>query len=120
MKALSRARGGVTGAASRRMSFMEQYYPEGDKTSAFTVYGYAVAATMTQVLKQCGDDLSRKNVMKQAASLHDLKLGLLLPGITVNTGPNDYAPIKQLQMMRFTGDRWELFGPIINGEVSNS
>jgi branched-chain amino acid transport system substrate-binding protein len=102
------------------LSFMEQYYPEGDKTSAFTVYGYAVAATMTQVLKQCGDDLSRKNVMKQAASLHDLKLGLLLPGITVNTGPNDYAPIKQLQMMRFTGDRWELFGPVINGEVSNS
>jgi len=102
------------------LSFMEQYYPEGDKTSAFTVYGYAVAATMTQVLEQCGDDLSRKNVMKQAASLHDLKLGLLLPGITVNTGPNDYAPIKQLQMMRFTGDRWELFGPVINGEVSNS
>jgi hypothetical protein len=71
-------------------------------------------------LRACGNDLSRANVMKQAASLHDLKLGLLLPGITVNTGPDDFAPIEQLQMMRFTGDRWELFGPIINGEVSSS
>jgi branched-chain amino acid transport system substrate-binding protein len=99
---------------------MEKYYPDGDRTSAFTVYGYAVAETMTHVLRACGNDLSRANVMKQAASLHDLKLGLLLPGITINTGPDDFAPIEQLQMMRFTGDRWELFGPIINGEVSSS
>ena len=102
------------------LSFMEAHYPEGDRTSTFPVYGYAVAETMAQVLRQCGDDLSRNNVMKQAASLHRLTLGLLLPGITINTGPNDYAPIKQLQMMRFTGDRWNLFGPIINGEVSGS
>ena len=102
------------------LAFMEKYYPDGDQTSAFTVYGYAVAETMTHVLRACGNDLSRANVMKQAASLHDLKLGLLLPGITVNTGPDDFAPIEQLQMMRFTGDRWELFGPIINGEVSSS
>jgi branched-chain amino acid transport system substrate-binding protein len=102
------------------LSFMEKHYPEGDRTSTFPVFGYAVAETMVQVLKQCGDDLSRANVMKQAANLHQLKLGLLLPGITVNTGPNDYAPIKQLQMMRFTGDRWDLFGPIINGEVSTT
>lgn len=73
---------------------------------------------MAYVLRVCGDNLSRENIMKHAASLHDLKLGLLLPGITVNTGPDDFAPIKQLQMMRFTDDRWELFGPIINGEVS--
>ncbi len=102
------------------LSFMDQYYPEGDKTSAFPVYGYAVAETMIHVLRRCGDNLSRANVMKQAANLHDLKLGLLLPGITVNTGPNDYAPIKQLQMMRFTGERWELFGPIIRGDVLSS
>ena len=102
------------------LSFMEAHYREGDSTSTFPVYGYAVAETMAQVLRQCGDDLSRNNVMKQAASLHRLTLGLLLPGITINTGPNDYAPIKQLQMMRFTGDRWNLFGPIINGEVSGS
>ncbi|MBN8960314.1 MAG: ABC transporter substrate-binding protein [Rhizobiales bacterium] len=102
------------------LSFMEKYYPDGDRTSAFTIYGYTVAETMAHVLRVCGDDLSRENIMKQAAGLHDLKLGLLLPGITVNTGPDDFAPIKQLQMMRFAGDRWELFGPVINGEISNS
>ncbi|MGB3043011.1 MAG: ABC transporter substrate-binding protein [Xanthobacteraceae bacterium] len=107
-------------AYKRWLAFMEKYYPDGDRTSAFTVYGYAVAETMAHVLRACGNDLSRANIMKQAASLHDLKLGLLLPGITVNTGPDDFAPIKQLQMMRFTGDRWELFGPIISGEVSSS
>jgi len=102
------------------LAFMEKYDPDGDRTSAFTIYGYAVAETMAHVLRVCGDDLSRANIMKQAASLHDLKLGLLLPGITINTGPDDFAPIKQLQMMRFTGSRWELFGPIISGEVTNS
>jgi branched-chain amino acid transport system substrate-binding protein len=107
-------------AYKRWLAFMEKYFPDGDRTSSFTVYGYAVAETMAYVLRVCGDDLSRANIMKQAASLHDLKLGLLLPGITVNTGPDDFAPIKQLQMMRFTGDRWELFGPIISGEVSSS
>ena len=107
-------------AYKRWLAFMEKYFPDGDRTSAFTVYGYAVAETMAHVLRACGNDLSRANIMKQAASLHDLKLGLLLPGITVNTGPDDFAPIKQLQMMRFTGDRWELFGPIISGEVSSS
>ncbi len=107
-------------AYKRWLAFMEKYFPDGDRTIAFTVYGYAVAETMAHVLRACGNDLSRANIMKQAASLHDLKLGLLLPGITVNTGPDDFAPIKQLQMMRFTGDRWELFGPIISGEVSSS
>lgn len=102
------------------LSFMEKYYPDGDTTSAFPVYGYAVAETMAHVLKQCGDNLSRDNIMKQAASLHEFKLGLLLPGITISTGPHDYAPIKQLQMMRFTSSRWELFGPIVNGDVSSS
>lgn len=102
------------------LTFMDSYYAEGDKTSAFSVYGYAVAQTLVTVLKQCGDDLTRANVMKQAANLHDLKLGLLLPGITINTGPHDYAPIKQLQMMRFTGERWELFGPVIDGTTSSS
>jgi branched-chain amino acid transport system substrate-binding protein len=102
------------------LSFMEKYYPDGDRTSAFSVYGYAVAKTMAHVLRACGDNLGRENIMKQAASLHDLKLGLLLPGITINTGPADYAPIKQMQMMRFTGDRWELFGPVISGDIRSS
>ena len=101
-------------------SFMGRYYPQGDKTSTFTVYGYATADTLAQVLKQCGDELTRENIMKQAASLHNLQLGLLLPGIAANTGPHDYAPIKQMQMAKFNGERWELFGPVINGATSAS
>jgi branched-chain amino acid transport system substrate-binding protein len=97
--------------------FMTKYYPSGDQTSSFTVYGYAVSQTMVQVLKQCGDDLTRANVMKQAANLKDFKSDLLLPGITINTSPTDYFPIEQMQMMRFTGSRWQPFGPIINGAV---
>jgi branched-chain amino acid transport system substrate-binding protein len=70
---------------------------------------------MVAVLKQCGDNLTRENVMKQAASLKNLELDMLLPGIKINTGPNDFAPIKQLQMERFNGERFELFGPIMSG-----
>jgi len=101
------------------LAFMEKHYPDGERTSSFTVYGYAVAQTLVAVLKQAGDDLTRENVMKQAANLKDLKLGMLLPGITINTGPNDYYPIKQMQMMRFNGESWELFGPIISGEIGS-
>jgi branched-chain amino acid transport system substrate-binding protein len=99
-------------------TFMDKYFPSGGKTNAFTVYGYSVAQTVVQVLRQCGDDITRDNVMKQAANLHDLHLDMLLPGITVNTSPTDYAPIKQLQMVRFTGERWELFGPILRGDTA--
>jgi branched-chain amino acid transport system substrate-binding protein len=101
-------------------AFMDKYYPDGDRTNSSTVVGYAVAETVVQVLKQCGDDLTRENVMKQAASLKDLRVGMLLPGITINTGPNDFAPLKQMQMMRFVGERWELFGPILTGNVGGS
>jgi branched-chain amino acid transport system substrate-binding protein len=100
--------------------FMDKYFPSGDKNSAFTVYGYSVAQTLVQVLKQCGDDLTCDNVMKEAASIHDLRLDMLLPGISINTGPGDYAPIKRLQMMRFTGERWQLFGPVLTGRVAAS
>jgi branched-chain amino acid transport system substrate-binding protein len=99
-------------------AFMDKYYPEGDKTSTFTVYGYLTAQTMVQVLKQCGNDLTRENVMKQAANLKDLELTMLLPGIKINTGPNDYYPIKQMQMSRFNGEYGELFGPIISSGMS--
>jgi branched-chain amino acid transport system substrate-binding protein len=95
--------------------FMDSYYPNGDKTSNFTAVGYGLAQTLVEVLKQCGDDLTRENVMRQAANLHDLQLGMLLPGIMINTGPFDFAPIKQMQMQRFNGQTWELFGPIQNG-----
>jgi branched-chain amino acid transport system substrate-binding protein len=98
-------------------AFMDKYYPDGDKTSTFTVYGYVAAQTLVAVLKQSGDNLTRDNVMKQAASLKNLELGMLLPGMTINTGPNDFAPIKQMQMEQFDGERFELFGPIMRGEV---
>jgi branched-chain amino acid transport system substrate-binding protein len=98
-------------------AFMDKYYPDGDKTSTFTVYGYVAARTLVAVLKQSGDNLTRDNVMKQAASLKNLELGMLLPGMRINTGPNDFAPIKQMQMEQFDGERFELFGPIMSGEV---
>jgi branched-chain amino acid transport system substrate-binding protein len=99
------------------LAFMTRYYPEGDKTNVFTVYGYSVAQTLVQVLSQCGDDLTRENVMRQAANLHDLRLPMVLPGIAVNTRPDHYAPIEQMQMMRFTAESWALFGPILKGEA---
>ena len=99
-------------------AFMEKYFPEGDRTSSFTLYGYAVAQTLVQVLKQCGDELTRENVMKQAANLN-LDLPLLLPGIKIKTSATDYFPIEQMQMSRFVGDRWEFFGPVLSGEFSN-
>jgi branched-chain amino acid transport system substrate-binding protein len=97
------------------VAFMDRYFPDGDKTSSFTVYGYSVAQTLVQVLRQCGGDLTRANVMKQAANLKDFEIGMVLPGVKINTGPTDYFPIEQLQMQRFTGERWELFGPIMSG-----
>ena len=99
--------------------WMDKHHPDGDKKSSFTVYGYTVAQTLVQALKQCGDDLTRANVMKQAASLKDLSLGMLLPGIKINTGPKDFFPIEQMQLGKFNGTSWELFGPVINGEVGS-
>ena len=99
------------------LAFMDKYYPDGDKTSVYAVTGYLSPRAVVQVLRQCGDNLSRENVMKQAANLKDLELDMLLPGIRINTSPNDFALIKQMQMMRFNGKSWELFGPIMSGEV---
>jgi branched-chain amino acid transport system substrate-binding protein len=101
-------------------AFMDKYYPDGDRTNSTTVTAYAVTETLIQVLRQCGDNLTRENVMKQAANLKDLHVGMLLPGITINTGLNDYAPLKQMQMMRFSDERWELFGPILTGNVGGT
>ena len=100
-------------------AFMTKYFPDGDKTSTFTVYGYAVAQSLVQVLKQAGNELTRENVMKQAANLKAVDIGVLLPGIKLNSGPNDFYPIEQMQMQRFTGDRWELFGPVMSGEIGS-
>jgi branched-chain amino acid transport system substrate-binding protein len=98
-------------------SFMDKYFPEGDKTSSFSVYGYLAAQTMVQVLSQCGDELTRENVMRQAANLRNFEPGLLLPGIRINTSPTDYYPLEQMQMSRFNGEHGVLFGPIIAGEI---
>ncbi|MBV9378196.1 MAG: ABC transporter substrate-binding protein [Alphaproteobacteria bacterium] len=100
------------------VAFMDKYYPEGDKSDVGNVVGPSFAQTFVQVVKQCGDELTRENVMKQAANLHDFRVPMLLPGITINTSPTDFAPIKQIQMARFDGERWQLFGPLINGAVN--
>src|SRR6516162_5942426 len=97
----------------RYFDFMAKYYPEGDKDSNFNTYGYSTAQLLVHVLQQCGDNLTRENVMKQAASLKDVTGDLALPGIKANTSPTDYRVNKQLQMMKFNGERWELFGPIL-------
>jgi branched-chain amino acid transport system substrate-binding protein len=101
------------------LDFLAKYDPDANRLDGSTIYGYAAAQTLVQVLKQCGDNLTRENVMKQAASLKEFAPDVLLPGITINTTPTDFAPIDQLQMQRFKGERWELFGDIISGEVSN-
>lgn len=98
--------------------FLDAYYTEGDRKDSLTVYSYVVSELLVEILKQCGDDLSRANVMKQAASLRNVSHGLLLPGITINTSPTDYFPVEQLQMIRFNGERYERFGEVI--DVSQS
>jgi ABC-type branched-subunit amino acid transport system substrate-binding protein len=98
---------------TRYFDFMAKYYPEGDKNSIFNTYGYSTSQLMMYVLTQCGDDLTRENVLKQATNLKNVQLDLALPGIVGNTTPNDYRVNKQLQMMKFNGERWELFGPIL-------
>jgi branched-chain amino acid transport system substrate-binding protein len=100
-------------------AFLRQYYPDGDRLNASVVYGYGVAQTLVKVLEMCGDDLTRANVMKQAASLRDFEPDTLLPGIKISTSATDFAPIKQLQMMRFKGETWELFGGVISDELTH-
>ena len=80
-------------------------------------FGYGQAQTVVQVLKQAGDNLTRENIIKQAASLKDFAPDTLLPGVKINTGATDFYPIEQLQMMQFKGQKWDLFGPVISGEI---
>jgi branched-chain amino acid transport system substrate-binding protein len=101
------------------LEFLAKYYPDGNKLDGSVVYGYGVAQTMVKVLEMCGDNLTRENVMKQAASLKNFAPDTLLPGITINTSATDFAPIKQLKMERLKGEKWELFGDIISSELSN-
>jgi branched-chain amino acid transport system substrate-binding protein len=94
------------------LAFMQKYYPEGNTKDAFNVYAYTVTQTLVAVLRQAGQDLSRENIMRQAANLRDLALPLLLPGIKINTSPTDFYPIEQEQLARFDGERWVLFGEV--------
>src|SRR5205823_279434 len=97
------------------LAWMKAYNPEGDPLDASNVTGYSVSQTLVQVLTQCADDLTRENVMKQAANLKDLKLPMLLPGIKINTGPTNFFPIRQMQLRRFDGKSWVPFGNIMEG-----
>ncbi len=99
------------------LNFLAKDFPEGNKLDASVIVGYGVAQTMVQVLKQCGDNLTRENIMKQAANLKDFRTEVLLPGIKINTSPTSFAPISQLQLVVFKGERWVLFGDVISGEV---
>jgi branched-chain amino acid transport system substrate-binding protein len=97
--------------------FLDKYYPEANRADGSVMYAYTVAQGLVYVLKACGDNLTRENVMKQAASIKDLELGGLLPGVKVNTSATDFAPLSQLRLMKFKGETWELFGEIINADV---
>jgi ABC-type branched-subunit amino acid transport system substrate-binding protein len=99
-------------------AFLAKDFPEGDKLDQGTVVGYGVAQTLVQVLKQCGDDLTRENIMKQAANLKGFRTEVMLPGIKIDTSATDFAPISSLQLMRFKGERWNLFGDVISADVA--
>jgi branched-chain amino acid transport system substrate-binding protein len=98
------------------VEWMKKYYPQGDLTDINNVYGYSIAQTLVQVLRQCGDELTREAVMREASNLKNLELPMLLPGIKVNTSGTDFYPVEQMQLARFDGKRWGLFGEVITGE----
>jgi branched-chain amino acid transport system substrate-binding protein len=98
------------------LAFMKKYYPDGNVADRSAIYGYTVAKALEQLLKQCGDELTRENVMKQAAAMKGFRIDTLLPGITVTTGSDDYAPLQAVQLERFDGKKFELFGQVISSE----
>jgi branched-chain amino acid transport system substrate-binding protein len=98
-------------------AFLSRYFPEGNREDQNAMTGYNVAQTMVYVLEKCGDDLTRANIMKQAAGIKSLQLEGLLPGVTINTSATDFAPIKQFQLRKFKGERWELFGDVVSSEI---
>ena len=101
-------------------AFIDKYMPGANRSDGNLVFGYGVAQTLVETLRKCGDDLTRANVMKQAASLKDFTPDTLLPGVKINTSATDFAPLSQLQMMRFKGEKWELFGDIISGDIATN
>ena len=99
-------------------AFMQKYYPNGNLIDSNNAFAYAVSSLMHHVLKQCGDDLTRENVMKQAANVKNLQLPMVLDGIKVNTSPTDYYPLQSVRLARFKGEKWDLFGEILSNESS--
>jgi branched-chain amino acid transport system substrate-binding protein len=99
-------------------AFMAQYLPDADTADLSYVFAYGVSFTLMQVLKQCGDDFSRENILRQATNLHDLVVPVALPGILINSSPTNYHPMRQMQLERFNGKTWRLFGPVIQGSQS--
>jgi ABC-type branched-subunit amino acid transport system substrate-binding protein len=95
-------------------AWMDKYNPDADKADQFNVYGYNAGMTLVHVLEQCGDDLTRANVMAQAANLQDLELPMLLPGVTISTAPDDFFPIESMMLAKFDGEKWVLFGDVID------
>jgi branched-chain amino acid transport system substrate-binding protein len=102
------------------LSFVERYYPGGDKDDSAALFGYAAADTLAEVLKQCGDDLSRENVMRQAARLADYQAPVLLPGITISTAPSDFRPIKQMRLIQFDGRTWQPIGDVVESATTGA
>ena len=100
-------------------AFMDKYFPDGDKEDSYAIFGYAAAETLFQVLTQCGNDLSRENIMRQAASLRNYQSPVVLPGIAINTGPTDFRPIKQLRLVQFDGYTWQPIGDVIESAFAN-
>jgi ABC-type branched-subunit amino acid transport system substrate-binding protein len=101
------------------IAFMDKYYPDGDKDDSYAIFGYAAAETLVQVLTQCGDDLSRENIMRQAASLKNYRSPIILPDITINTGPADFHPIKQMRLVQFDGTAWQPIGDVIDSAFAS-
>jgi branched-chain amino acid transport system substrate-binding protein len=99
-------------------AFMAKYLPDADLTDANSVYGYTSAKAMEQVLRQCGQDASRENIMRQAANLKDVEIATLLPGIKLNSSPTNSRPIRQMQLQRFNGKTYDRFGTLMSGEVA--
>jgi branched-chain amino acid transport system substrate-binding protein len=97
--------------------FLATDFPEGNRADSLVMTGFNVPQTLVQVLRQCGDNLTRENVMRQAANLKDFRTTNLLPGIKINTSPLDFAPITQVQLRKFKGQTWELLGPMLGSEA---
>jgi branched-chain amino acid transport system substrate-binding protein len=101
------------------LAFMDKYYPDGDKEDGNAIFGYAAAETLARVLTQCGDDLSRENIMRQAESLKGYQNPIALPGVVINTGPADFQPIKQMRLVQFDGNAWQPIGDVIESAFAS-